>query len=367
MTVHLHRAERADTLALALAELLSDPLDDVFAEEVVAVPARGIERWLTQRMSHHLGRRTGRGDGICANVRFPSPAALIAEVAGRTDFDPWAPDAAVWPLLEVIDASASETWCRALAAHLGYLDVPDAAHRRGRRYAVARRLAGLFAGYATHRPDMLTAWAAGRDEDGWGGAVPSDMAWQPELWRRLAARIDAPDPVVRLADVVQRLRTDPSIVELPQRLSLFGPTALPARQLRLLAALAEHRDIHLWLPHPSPELWASLANTEQPAAMVKRAADPSARASRHPLLSSLGRDAREMQTTLSAVPHQDVHHPGAARPTTLLGRLQRDLRDNVRPSSRNHQLSSDDNSIQVHACHGPARQVDVLRDAIVGL
>ena len=106
MTLHLHRAERADTLAQALAELLSDPLDDVFAEEVVAVPARGVERWLTQRMSHHLGRRTGRNDGICANVRFPSPTALIAEVAGLAEHDPWAPDAAVWPLLEVIDVAA---------------------------------------------------------------------------------------------------------------------------------------------------------------------------------------------------------------------------------------------------------------------
>ena len=102
MTLHIHRAERADTLAAALAELLTEPLDDVFAEEVVAVPARGIERWLTQRMSHHLGARSGRHDGICAAVRFPSPARLLAEAAsavdGAPDHDPWAPDAAAWPL-----------------------------------------------------------------------------------------------------------------------------------------------------------------------------------------------------------------------------------------------------------------------------
>ncbi|MET0967545.1 MAG: exodeoxyribonuclease V subunit gamma [Nakamurella sp.] len=367
MTLHLHRAERADTLAVALAELLADPLDDVFAEEVVAVPARGIERWLTQRMSHHLGRREGHQDGICANVRFPSPAALIAEVAGLAEHDPWAPDAAVWPLLEVIDATADQSWCRALAAHLGYLNVPDAAHRQGRRYAVARRLTGLFDGYATHRPDMLTAWAAGRDQDGWGKPVPSDMAWQPELWRRLTARIDSPNPVLRLVDVVQRLRSQPATIQLPQRLSLFGPTALPARQFRLLTALAEHRDVHLWLPHPSPALWAALAKGPAPAGMVNRAADPSAKASRHPLLSSLGRDAREMQTTLSAAAHRDFHHRAAEPAATLLGRLQRDLRDNIRPGENKHRLAAADNSIQVHACHGPTRQVDVLRDVIVGM
>ncbi|MHC3367396.1 exodeoxyribonuclease V subunit gamma [Rhodococcus aetherivorans] len=37
----LHRAERADTLAAALADLLAVPLADPFARELVAVPAKG--------------------------------------------------------------------------------------------------------------------------------------------------------------------------------------------------------------------------------------------------------------------------------------------------------------------------------------
>ena len=372
MTLHIHRAERADTLAAALAELLTDPLDDVFAEEVVAVPARGIERWLTQRMSHHLGARGGRHDGICAAVRFPSPTRLLEEAAGSLggaqDHDPWAPDAAAWPLLEVIDSSGTEPWCRSLAAHLGYLDsVPDAEHRRGRRYAVARRLAGLFDGYATHRPDMLAAWAKGADEDGWGDPVPSDVAWQPELWRRLRERIGGPDPVQRLAATVHDLRADPTKTSLPERLSLFGPTALPDRQFRVLTALAEHRDVHLWLPHPSDALWTALDGPPNPHGPVRRRADPSAAAPRHPLLSSLGRDAREMQTTLCRAPHSDIHHPADRPAATLLTTLQRGIAENERPGSPTYLLDDTDTSVQVHACHGPARQVDVLRDVLVGL
>ena len=372
MTLHIHRAERADTLAVALAELLAEPLDDVFAQEVVAVPARGIERWLTQRLSHHLGRREGRGDGICAAVRFPSPGALIAEIGGAPEFDPWSPDAAAWPLLEVIDSAAGEPWCAPLAGHLGYLpDVPDADHRRGRRYAVARRLAGLMDGYARHRPDMLAAWAVGRDEDGWGKPLPGDMGWQPELWRRLRDRIPAPDPVLTLASIVSDLRAGRSTVPLPERVSLFGPTALPARQFRVLSALAENREVHLWLPHPSPSLWSELADrspvVSPGAGVVRRIDDPDVAAPRHPLLSSLGRDSREMQVTLSATAHLDVHHPSSRAVSTLLGTLQRDLRDNHRPAGDGPTLDPTDNSIQVHACHGPARQVEVLRDVIIGL
>ncbi len=48
--LHIHRAERADGLVAALGELMLEPLPDPFASEVVAVPTRGQERWLTQRL-----------------------------------------------------------------------------------------------------------------------------------------------------------------------------------------------------------------------------------------------------------------------------------------------------------------------------
>src|SRR3954471_14204107 len=111
--LHIHRAERADGLVRALRALLATPADDPFAPEVVAVPTRGMERWLTQRLSEGLGASAGRADGVCANVGFPSPRRLVAEaVAGATgvdpDADPWVPERAVWPLLEVVDASLGE-------------------------------------------------------------------------------------------------------------------------------------------------------------------------------------------------------------------------------------------------------------------
>ena len=64
MTLHLHRAERTDLLADGLGDLLAEPLPDPFAEELVLVPARGVERWLSQRLSHMLGRGDGRGRGL---------------------------------------------------------------------------------------------------------------------------------------------------------------------------------------------------------------------------------------------------------------------------------------------------------------
>src|SRR4051812_4659719 len=76
--LHLHRADRADRLIGALASVLTAPPEDPLAAEVIAVPTRGVERWLTQRLAHALGAGAG-GDGICANVAFPSPRRLVDE------------------------------------------------------------------------------------------------------------------------------------------------------------------------------------------------------------------------------------------------------------------------------------------------
>src|SRR5688500_8545579 len=180
MTLHLHRATRTDVLADALAELLAEPLEDPFAEEVVVVPAKGVERWLTQRMSHRLGASSAPGsrgsDGVCAGVRFLNPRSLVAMLTGTEHEDPWDPDRFVWPLLSVIDASLDEPWCALLARHLGHGDPGEQGElRRSRRYSVARRLAGLFASYALQRPRLLTDWREGRDTDGAGEPLPGDL------------------------------------------------------------------------------------------------------------------------------------------------------------------------------------------------
>ena len=178
---------------------------------------------------------------------------------GTREHDPWSPDALVWPLLGVVDAHAGEAWCRVLSQHLGHGEAGEEGElRRGRRYAVARRLAQLFASYAVQRPLLLSDWESGDDSDGAGGALDPDLAWQPELWRLLVAQVDAPSPRERHLAVLAALRERPQEIDLPARFSLFGHTRIPATEVELLGALGEHRDVHLWLPHPSPALWDAL-------------------------------------------------------------------------------------------------------------
>ena len=356
MPLHLHRAERTDLLADGLGALLADPPADPFATELVVVPARGVERWLSQRLSHRLGRARG-GDGVCAGIAFRSPGSLIAEITGTADDDPWSPDAMAWPLLEAIDCSLDEPWCHTLAMHVGHFHAgAEAELRRGRRYEVARRLAGLFASYARQRPQLLIDWGNGNT-----GELDEDLRWQPELWRALVSRVAADPPHIRHDKTIARLTEGPT--GLPERLSLFGHTRLSCTDSELLAAVAIHHDLHLWLPHPSDRLWRALAGTH---GAIPRRADTSHRAVGHPLLATLGRDLRELQRSLPADPQTDEFLAGDARPDTLLGWLQSDIADNV-VRAQGRTLAADDRSVQIHNCHGPARQVDVLREVLLGL
>ncbi len=94
--------------------------------------------------------------------------------------------------------------------------------------------------------------------------------------------------------------------------------------------------------------------------MRLRADDETALQVRNPLLASWGRDSRELQLVLAGAPHEDHHEPVGHTEGTQLARLQKAIREDAPPPE-----TTDDGSLEIHSCHGRARQVEVLRDAIL--
>ncbi|WP_369055467.1 exodeoxyribonuclease V subunit gamma [Kineococcus terrestris] len=390
--LHVHRSASADVLVAALADLLRAPgaEQDPFAPEVVAVGARGTERWVAQRLSHHLGVSGGDGaddgvdDGVCAGVAMPDPAQLLDDALAAAGpehaaaVEGWRSSAATWHVLEVLDdlagpAGADERFA-VLRHHLRPAD--GGGPPRVRRLAAAERIAGLLARYGAARPALLAGWARGED-----GPVPADLRWQPELFRRVRERAGVPHPAELLGPACERLRADPGASALPERFSVLAVTRLAAARLAVLAALAEHREAHLWLHHPSPALWEAVrAGLGAPGGVpVRRAEREEAdqRAARHPLLLSLARDVRELQVrlALAAPGHADVPHdepvapaasPALSPDAPLLARLRAQLAADEVPADPPPPAPGD-RSVQVHACHGRARQVEVLREVLLGL
>jgi len=360
----VHVGGRADVLVDALGDLLLVAGDDPFAADLVAVENRAAGRWVAQRLSHRLGAAGGT-DGIAAQIRFDPLAQVVAQVLAQVvgvdrHDDPWHPDRLVWQVLAAVDDHLDEPWLAAVRRHLG--EATDTV-RRGRRLQTARNIAGLFTRYDTWRPQMLADWAAGRQTDGAGTALPDDLVWQAHLWRVVADQVGTLAPSARLAGALDAVRADPGLVTAPARLSVFAPARLPQAHLHVLDALAVHRGVHLWLVQPSPALWQAATSTGVVAGARRRDLPAVAR---HRLLASMARPAAELALGVAPLAGQVDLTDAPPRPATVLGALQQALVDDEDQPVR-HEATTADRSVQVHACHGRARQVEVLRDVLTRL
>ncbi|MFT4200636.1 exodeoxyribonuclease V subunit gamma [Gordonia sp. (in: high G+C Gram-positive bacteria)] len=367
----VHRAERADALVEVLAATMASPLADPMAAEVVAVAAHGVERWLAQQLAQTLGAGPV-GDGVAANIDFLGATELVTRVV-----DPfalprgvraqlWQPEQLLWPVLAALEECIDDPALTMLARHI---DAAGEDAWRGRKLATATTIARMFASYGRQRPQMVAAWARGEDVSGavvGGGSQPLDLdqLWQPLLWRRVREQLAGPHPAEILDEVVAGIVDDPGRLDLPERLTIFGPTRIPQMLRELLDGLARHREIGLYLAHPSPRLWERVAAAATPVGPHPRVLrSPPAIA--NPLLASLSRDVQELQESLGATIGADQYHPAPAAPErTLLAAVQTALRDDGDAPVKG--LAAD-TSLELHACHGRERQVEVLRERLLHL
>ncbi|HUY07182.1 MAG TPA: exodeoxyribonuclease V subunit gamma [Acidimicrobiales bacterium] len=377
--LHLNEASDIRPLVRALSDLLAEPLADPMSAEWVAVPSLGMQRWTKLELARSLGSSQGREDGIAANISFNFPGKLrqlVFEAAGRErsgdDNDPWQIDQLVWTIFEILEIDARDREIHNMPG------LPVGASSYGR----ARRIADLFDRYALHRPELIEEWRAGRNIDANGHALTKELSWQPELWRRAREHIGEPSPPEHVRALLDRVRTGELDLELPPRLSIFGITSLPGGWgfLDLIEALASKRDVHCFFLEPSPVVARRIggkASQEQGTTSLLRSQDCSQNLLHHPLLLSWGSPFRERAALFAVarrnrefshfknVDTQYLRSDVRGQPS-LLARVQEDLRAD-RPPDGTFELRPEDGSIEVHACYGPARQVEVLRDAIMHL
>ncbi len=381
----IHRSQRAETLVGALADIVRTPVDpDPVRAETVVVQSLGMERWLAQRLSRRLG--------IWANPAFPFPRktvlqALQAVRGPLTHRDVFAFDARqlVWPVATELDEHLARPAFAPLARYVS--DDP----RGSKHMQLAQRIAQAFDDYVVYRPDLVRAWDAGDDAASAAGLPPAE-AWQPVLWRAVARRVAGGDGAagggMHMAACVDAFVAHVDRAALardgfPARLSLFGIATLPPLYLEVFAALGRLIDVHVFALTPSPAVSAALA-ARAPAVRdaVRRGDGPAALDAivdpdtGHPLVAGCGRVAREFDALLLALDGArevdlDAGAPssaGAAPRPTLLAAVQAGIAANRAPAGDPGSAAAidpDDRSIAVHACHGPLREVEVLRDLLL--
>lgn len=354
--LHVHHSNRLERLLEELATVTAVPPADPFAPERVVVQNPGMARWLAQSLAER--------QGIAANLDFPLPASFFWSV-----LEAWFPDL---PLESPLDRE-SLLW-RVMAVLPGLLDQPAFREPAGylagepaeqKRLQLCRRVADLFDQYLVYRPDRVLTWEAGEEDH-----------WQAVLWRAVAADAWGDHRAARLERFREAFPSPPA-GPLPERVSLFGLTALPPAYLEMLAGLAAHTELHLFLLNPSREYWADLVSERSRArrrarALREGALDTSALLDvGNPLLASLGHAGQEFLDLLLELDGEHHEHFVEPEGESLLARLQRDLLDLRDPRSADpagrKPVASADASIRLHVCHGRMREVQVLHDALLGM
>lgn len=367
--LHLRLSQRVEELATALVEVVRPPLAQPFANDCIVVQSRGMQRWLEMTLAS--------ATGVWANGWFPFPDAFLRklrrDVCGAEAQAPYDRDGLAFAVAAAIAAAGDEPAFAPLRRYLGASAGPAPA-ASSRLLPLARRVADVFDGYALHRPDVLLAWEAG---DVAAGSLDADDAWQPALWRAIVAAQPERSRGVRQTEALiaalegGKEPQDPDF----ERVCVFGLSALSPLYVRVLAALGRHREVHVFALAPSPAeaealrqhlAVGRLAAGRAPDAAAARAVPPP----RHPLLRSMGGVARDFQLVAGAAAGRVAIAPvdAAATPSTALAALQADLAADApspRPAVVAALVDGRDASISVHACHGPLREVEVLRDQLV--
>ncbi len=347
--------ESIKPLGERLAERLRVPGPNPLERELVAVPGGGMNRWIRLVLARHLGATPGRHDGVAANIDFVFPGTIRSRLVATTNEhdpaglpEPWSIERLVWTVLRIIQDDAN-------APILGPLStLPVGATWFGR----ARSIADLFDHYSVHRPAMLRSWRSGFDVDPSGEILAPNQRWQPALWRLVRDAIGTESNAERLPSLLHQLHTDPGAFsnELPSRLTVFGTSSFPGGQefIDLLEALAVHRTVDLYLVAPS--LASRVADPINP--LLRTWGKPSHEA------AELGRENSLTEHTVSGTPSVDgtVSVNGTVSgATTILRSLQSDIHSNSAPRG----VVPVDDSVQIHNCFGPIRQLEACRDAVL--
>ncbi len=340
----VHASHRLETLAKRLAdELQRNPADPLEPERIV-VPDALLGQWLRLELATHLG--------VAAHLLVEQPAqfawaAMRDEVAELSGESVYGPPHLRWRIFDRLkDWTGNDEIAR-------YLEDGD----DRKRFELADQLAVAYDRCRVYRPDAIREWQQGQGSD-----------WHARLWRELAPAAPGAEHWVDAIDRYRdRLERRPRAEGPRQRVNFFHPAALSPTYVEVLRLAARVMDIHLYLLSPSRGFWSM-----PPAAMT--GAQP------NELLDAWGRSARELRALLGAEPDTftvvdppgavdmpvgSAENPAAAK---CLASVQRRILgvDPGTPPAESEPAGPDD-SIQIHVCHSPTREVEVLHDRLLDL
>lgn len=339
----LHHSNQLPALASALGQcLLSDASHDVLQADTILIPQPSMRRWLQNQLAEDFG--------IAANLEFVPPGAFIDRMLA-----PWSLPASSqaltherlhWRLLrQLLDERLLAR--PAFAPIASFLQAGD---RQNRAWRLAGELTQVYEKYQAWRRPWLLAWSRN----------PPPTDWQAQLWHHVSQG-QSYRALTLEAYLTDLARADcPKPPGLPARLSIFACQNLSPDVLKVLQSFGRWSRVDFFLHNPCEAYWGDVQAPNSAEALLALRED-------NPLLNQWGFAGRDFVASLLS--DQSVEWAGEAayyaesEASTLLQRVQNDIltRAAPEPAYADFSAMAADDSIQIHCCASPLREVQMLR------
>jgi exodeoxyribonuclease V gamma subunit len=383
----LYTGNRLEDLAVLLAKILAiSPPENPFDDEHILVQNPGMAQWLKMFLA--------QSHSISAGLAFPLPSTFVWQTFAKTLDDipsqsEFNKPFLVWRLMRLLDSRLHEPEFQALH---WYLEEDDT---QIRRFQLCSSIADIYDQYLVYRPDWIKSWESNESQDDSLKALFEQQPWQAILWRDLVGDISEQGAsLYHRGNLIEALHEASLIsarpVGVPARIFIFGVSSLPPNTLESLRVLAASGwiDIHLFLQNPCRFYWGDVVDKHYLGREIKRQnlkpglSTDTLHLDANPLLASWGRLGRDYIAQLQEMADEEVEVFEDYRSATsndLLQWVQQDVltlenhgaqedrNANIKSAEYRHAVATDDQSIRVHLCHSPLREVEVLHDQLLDM
>jgi exodeoxyribonuclease V gamma subunit len=387
--LQLYPSNKTESLAYLIAQIIDrHPPKQVFAEEIILIQSQGMGTWLQQELSTH--------SGVSALVQCQMPASFIWQLAETLmpedrHIPIFEKNNARWEIFKRLPEKLEDPKYYSLKKYIigqqsQFQEHDKAVSQQKTLFELSAVIADVFDAYQNYRPDWIDAWESGNTLSG-NILIDSSQAglkelesWQSDLWRSLYPNIALEERRHRsslFANLIGRLRSPSEAFKrkLPERLFIFGLSALPPQWLPVMSALGKYVDIHFLVHNPCQYYWGDVLTSTQQLKLEKALVDKGVSLETaadtflegNPLLASWGKLGRDYLTLLTD--SQDIKEaPSSFFDDELtLSALQYVQYDILKLQVTQYALSQADDSIRFASCHSHLREVEALHDYLFSL